>query len=161
DKGERRFANPRNAAAGSLRQKDAAITASRALKLWIYGVGARTGTALRPQRHSQDLDSLRTAGLPVNPAIERAASLDEVFAYCAKWERQRHDVDYQIDGVVIKVDRYALRDEMGSTSKAPRWAVAFKYPPEERTATVKQIAVNTGRTGKVTPFAVLDPVFVG
>lgn len=158
-RGERPFSNPRNAAAGSLRQKDPAITASRALSLWAYGVG--THSDRRAQRHSDELDALRAAGLPINPVIERASSLDEVFAYCEKWQRQRHDVDYQIDGVVIKVDRFGLRNELGATSKAPRWAIAFKFPPEERTALCKRIAVNTGRTGKVTPFAVLDPVFVG
>jgi DNA ligase (NAD+) len=158
-RGERAFANPRNAAAGSLRQKDPAITASRALQLWAYGVG--THSRRRAERHSDELEELRRAGLPINPVIERAASLEEVFAYCGKWQKQRHDVDYQIDGVVIKVDRFGLRDELGATSKAPRWAIAFKFPPEERTALCKQIAVNTGRTGKVTPFAVLEPVFVG
>jgi DNA ligase (NAD+) len=157
--GERPLVNPRNAAAGSLRQKDPSVTASRALQLWAYGVG--TNTQRKAQRHWDELAQLRAAGLPINTVIERAASLDEVFAYCTKWEKQRHDVDYQIDGVVIKVDRFGLRDELGSTSKAPRWAIAFKFPPEERTALCKQIAVNTGRTGKVTPFAVLEPVFVG
>ncbi len=158
ERGDRPFANPRNAAAGSLRQKDSAVTASRALALWIYGTGTH---GRRLERHTEELAALRAAGLPVNQVIERAGSLDDVWAYCEKWQRQRHDVDYQIDGVVIKVDRFALRDELGATSKAPRWALAFKFPPEERTSTVQQIAVNTGRTGKVTPFAVLDPVFVG
>src|SRR6185436_11840095 len=158
--GERVFTNPRNAAAGSLRQKDAAITASRNLHLWAYGVG--TISQRKAQRYSEELEQLRAAGLPINtPVIERAATLDEVFAYCEKWARQRHDVDYQIDGVVIKVDRFGLRDELGATSKAPRWALAYKFPPEERTTVCKQIAVNTGRTGKVTPFAILEPVFVG
>ena len=159
-RGERVFTNPRNAAAGSLRQKDAAITASRNLHLWAYGVG--TISQRKAQRYSEELEQLRAAGLPINtPVIERAATLDEVFAYCEKWARQRHDVDYQIDGVVIKVDRFGLRDELGATSKAPRWALAYKFPPEERTTVCKQIAVNTGRTGKVTPFAILEPVFVG
>jgi DNA ligase (NAD+) len=159
-RGERVFTNPRNAAAGSLRQKDAAITASRNLHLWSYGVGANSQR--KAQRYSEEQEQLRAAGLPINTAItERAATLDEVFAYCEKWARQRHDVDYQIDGVVIKVDRFGLRDELGATSKAPRWALAYKFPPEERTTTCRQIAVNTGRTGKVTPFAVLEPVFVG
>jgi DNA ligase (NAD+) len=158
-RGERPFVNPRNAAAGSLRQKDPAVTATRALRLWAYGTGAHSDR--RPTRHWDELDLLRRSGLPVNPAVARASSLDEVFAYCETWQRQRHDVDYQIDGVVIKVDRFALRDELGATSKAPRWALAFKFPPEERTALCKQIAVNTGRTGKVTPFAVLEPVVVG
>jgi DNA ligase (NAD+) len=156
---ERTFVNPRNAAAGSLRQKDPAVTATRALRLWAYATGVNSGR--RATRHWDELELLRRAGLPVNPATTRASSLDEVFAYCERWQKQRHDVDYQIDGVVIKVDRFGLRDELGSTSKAPRWALAFKFPPEERTALCKQISVNTGRTGKVTPFAVLDPVVVG
>jgi DNA ligase (NAD+) len=160
ERGERPLVNPRNAAAGSLRQKDPSITASRALSLWAYGTGNSTARG-GVERHHQALGRLQAAGLPINPVIERATSLDEDFAYCEKWTRQRHDVDYQIDGVVIKVDQLALREELGATSKAPRWAVAFKFPPEERTALIKQIAVNTGRTGKVTPYAVLEPVFVG
>jgi DNA ligase (NAD+) len=159
ERGERILVNPRNAAAGSLRQKDPSVTASRELALWSYGTGMRSQRGA--ERHSEELETLRQAGLPVNPTIERAGSLDEVMAFCEKWTRQRHSVDYQIDGVVIKVDRFALREELGATSKAPRWAVAFKFPPEERTALVRQIQVNTGRTGKVTPFAVLEPVFVG
>jgi DNA ligase (NAD+) len=157
--GERPLVNPRNAAAGSLRQKDPAVTASRSLKLWVYGTGVHTGRKLA--RHSEELAMLGVAGLPINPVIERAASLDEVFAYIEKWQRQRHDVDYQLDGIVIKVDRFGQREELGATSKAPRWALAYKFPPEERTAVCRQIAVNTGRTGRVTPFAVLDPVIVG
>ncbi len=159
-KGERRMVNPRNAAAGSLRQKDPAVTASRALRLWCYGIGTRKG-GVQLERHSEDLGQLQQAGLPVNSVVEQAQSIEAVFAYCEKWQRRRHDVDYQIDGVVIKVDRYSYRQDLGATSKAPRWAIAFKFPPEERTAVVKQIQVNTGRTGKVTPFAVLEPVFVG
>src|SRR6185436_13405 len=118
--------------------KDPAVTASRALALWVYGTGTN---GRRVERHTDELAALAAAGLPVNPAIERAASLDAVWAFCGKWQSQRHDVDYQIDGVVIKVDRFALRDELGATSKAPRWALAFKFPPEERTSTVQQIAV--------------------
>jgi DNA ligase (NAD+) len=159
-RGERRFANPRNAAAGSLRQKDPAVTAARPLHIWCYGLGAvRDG--FRSARHSEDLAFLEQAGFPVSPAVERAACLDDVFAYCDGWRQRRHDVDYEIDGVVVKVDQHALRRELGATSRAPRWAIAYKFPPEERTALVRQIAVNTGRTGKVTPFAVLEPVVVG
>jgi DNA ligase (NAD+) len=158
-RGERAFVNPRNAAAGSLRQKDPSVTATRALRLWAYGTGVHDGR--EATRHWDELELLRRGGLPVNPATTRATSLDEVFSFCELWQRQRHQVDYQIDGIVIKVDRFALRDEVGATSHAPRWALAFKFPPEERTALCKQIAVNTGRTGKVTPFAVLDPVSVG
>jgi DNA ligase (NAD+) len=158
------LANPRNAAAGSLRQKDPAVTASRPLRIWCYGVApadAPAAPARRRARHSEDLAFLRACGLPVSPDVVQAATLDEAFAACERWQRRRHEVDYQIDGAVVKVDELALHDELGATSRAPRWAIAFKFPPEERTTLVKRIAVNTGRTGKVTPFAVLEPVFVG
>jgi DNA ligase (NAD+) len=162
-RGERALVNPRNAAAGSLRQKDAAITASRGLRLWCYGVG-RPGEVVegkRASRHSEDLHRLRAWGLPVNPTIELAHSLTEVEAFIEKWHQQRHTVDYQIDGIVIKVDRYDQRADLGSTSRAPRWAIAYKFPPEEKTARVLRIAVNTGRTGRVTPYVEIDPVHVG
>jgi DNA ligase (NAD+) len=162
ERGERAFANPRNAAAGSLRQKDPAVTAARSLRFWCYGADSSgDGHRARVARHSQDLDYLRDAGLPINPNIKPARSLAEVSAYCAHWQQHRHDVDYHIDGVVIKVDRYDLRRELGSTSRAPRWAVAYKFPPEERTSLVKRIAVHTGRTGRVTPFVEMEPVLVG
>ena len=160
---EKAFVNPRNAAAGSLRQKDPAITAARGLRIWCYGLGT-PGEAVdsgRTTRHSEDLARLRAWGLPVNPTIERASSLGEVAAYLDRWHKQRHEVDYQIDGVVIKVDRYDQRDDLGATSRAPRWAIAYKFPPEEKTTLVKRIAVNTGRTGRVTPLVELEPVLVG
>jgi DNA ligase (NAD+) len=157
--GQRPFANPRSAAAGSLRQKDPAVTASRPLRLWCYGTAATDDRQV--QLHSEDLAALRQWGLPVNPHVETVATLKEVFAYCERWQRHRHDVDYQIDGAVVKVERLSLRAELGATGRAPRWAVAFKFPPEERATVVRRIAVNTGRTGKVTPFAVLEPVTVG
>ncbi len=162
-KDQRPFANPRNAAAGSLRQKDPAVTAARGLSFWCYGTDAGAGrpVATRAERHSEDLEYLRSLGLPVNPNIERASTLEQVAGYCAKWQAHRHDVDYQIDGVVIKVDRYRQREDLGATSRAPRWAVAYKFPPEERTALVKRIAVHTGRTGRVTPYVELEPVHVG
>ena len=159
--GERPFANPRNAAAGSLRQKDPAISAARPLRLWCYGLGHVEGDGPRHALHSEALATLRDLGLPVNDEIAPASTVADAFARCEHWRQRRHDVAYQIDGVVVKVDELALRDELGSTSRAPRWAIAFKFPPEERTTRVERIAVNTGRTGKVTPFAVLDPVFVG
>jgi DNA ligase (NAD+) len=159
--GQRPFANPRNAAAGSLRQKDPAVSAARPLRLWCYGLGSIEGDGPRHTRHSEALAYLRALGLPVNDEIALASTLADAFARCEHWRQRRHDVAYQIDGVVVKVDELALRDELGATSRAPRWAIAFKFPPEERTTRVERIAVNTGRTGKVTPFAVLDPVFVG
>jgi DNA ligase (NAD+) len=158
--GQRPFANPRNAAAGSLRQKSPAVTAGRALRLWCYGLGQVEGGPRR-RRHAEDLAYLRGLGLPVNPEVIAVSTLAEAFAYCERWRQHRHDVEYQIDGAVVKVDQLELHDELGATSRAPRWAVAFKFPPEERTTRVERIAINTGRTGKVTPFAVLDPVFVG
>jgi DNA ligase (NAD+) len=159
DKEQKTFANPRNAAAGSLRQKDPSVTASRPLRLWCHGVGAVEGR--RFQRHSEILDELKVRGLPVDPNVRRVRSLEEVFDYCERWQRSRHSIDYEIDGVVVKVDQIALQEELGATSHAPRWAIAYKFPPEERTTLLREIGVHTGRTGMVTPFAFLEPVFVG
>jgi DNA ligase (NAD+) len=160
---EKPLVNPRNAAAGSLRQKDPRVTAGRGLAIWCYGMGTpgETVAGQRTTRHSEDLARLRSWGLPVNPTIEKASALAEVGHFVEKWHRQRHQVDYQIDGIVIKVDRYDQRADLGATSRAPRWAVAYKFPPEEKTALVKRIAVNTGRTGRVTPYVELVPVVVG
>jgi DNA ligase (NAD+) len=156
---QRPFANPRNAAAGSLRQKDPQVTASRPLRMWCHGIGVAEGK--RFARHSEVLENLGKAGLPVPPTTERLETLEEVFAYCERWEAHRHDVDYEIDGVVVKVDQTGLQEELGATSKAPRWAIAYKFPPEERTTVLRHIFTHTGRTGVVTPFAQLEPVFVG
>jgi len=154
------FANPRNSAAGSLRQKDASVTATRDLSMWAYQVGALEGG---PELHSQSdaLALLRACGLPVNPEIRVVHGVDEVFAFCTHWREHRHDLDYEIDGVVVKVDDLSLQRRLGATSHAPRWAIAFKFPPEERTTTLLRIMVSIGRTGRATPFAVLEPVFVG
>jgi DNA ligase (NAD+) len=157
-RGERSFANPRNAAAGSLRQKDPQVSASRPLSLWCHGVLSVRGR--RFASHSESLAFLRDAGLPVNPATKVVGSLKDVFAYCERWQRDRHTIDYEIDGVVVKIDSIHQQDELGATSHAPRWAIAYKFPPEERTTLLKRIDVHTGRTGIVTPFAVLEPVFV-
>jgi DNA ligase (NAD+) len=159
ESGGKVFANPRNAAAGSLRQKDPQVTASRPLRLWCHGVLFVRGKRFRS--HSESLNYLREAGLPVNPATGVVGSLKEVFAFSERWQKDRHTVDYEIDGVVVKVDSIAQQDELGATSHAPRWAIAYKFPPEERTTVLRTIAVNTGRTGIVTPFAILDPIFVG
>ncbi len=158
--GQKTFANPRNSAAGSLRQKDAAVTASRELAFWTYQVGALEGGP-ELARHSEALELLRRCGFPVNPEITVLHGIDEVFAFCSDWQRRRHDLDYEIDGVVVKVDDLALQRRLGATSHAPRWAVAFKFPPEERTTKLEDIMVSIGRTGRATPFAVLEPVFVG
>ncbi len=158
--GGRLFANPRNSAAGSLRQKDPAITATRELSLFVYQLGAvEGGPPLRT--HSQTLEHLAALGLPVNPEIRTVATLDEVGERCRWWLEHRHDLDYEIDGVVVKVDDLVVREELGATSKAPRWAIAYKFPPEERTTKLLGIMVSIGRTGKATPFAQLEPVFVG
>ena len=156
---QRPFANPRNAAAGSLRQKDPKVTASRPLALLVHSFGYAEG--VRFDSHSGFLAWCREAGLPVAPTGEVVDGLGGVVAYVEKWQEQRHSVDWEIDGVVVKVDQVALQDELGATSHAPRWAIAYKFPPEERTALLRKIDVHTGRTGKVTPFAVLEPVFVG
>ncbi len=158
--GQKTFANPRNSAAGSLRQKDATITASRELAFWAYQVAALEGSTI-PTRHSQSLELLRAWGLPVNPAITTVHGVEEVFSFCRHWEAHRHDLDYEIDGVVVKLDDLALREELGSTSHAPRWAIAFKLPSEERSTLLRAIEVSIGRTGRATPLAVLEPVFVG
>jgi DNA ligase (NAD+) len=157
--GQRPFSNPRNAAAGSLRQKDPKVTAARPLRLWVHSFGAAEGLGF--ESHLSFLDWAAKAGLPVPPTTEGRDSIDGVKAFLAQWEAGRHSVDWEIDGTVIKVDQTALQIELGATSHAPRWAIAFKFPPEERTALLRSIDVHTGRTGKVTPFAVLDPVFVG
>ncbi len=157
--GERTFANPRNSAAGSLRQKDASITATRELAFWAYQLGEVDGG---PQfaSHHETLEWLSRAGLPVNPEIRSVKGLGEVFSFCQHWQEHRHDLDYEIDGVVVKVDDLAKRAELGSTHHHPRWAIAYKFPPEERTTKLKEIMVSIGKSGKATPFAVLEPVVV-
>jgi DNA ligase (NAD+) len=157
--GGRVFANPRNSAAGSLRQKDPKVTASRPLRMWVHSFGAAEGVSF--DSHLGFLDWAAKAGLPCAPTTERRESLEGVKDFLRHWEEHRHSVDWEIDGTVIKVDRVDLQQEMGTTSHAPRWAIAFKFPPEERTALLERIDTHTGRTGKVTPFAVLEPVFVG
>ncbi|MEO8423486.1 MAG: NAD-dependent DNA ligase LigA [Actinomycetota bacterium] len=156
---QRPFANPRNAAAGSLRQKDPKVTSSRPLRLWVHSFGAAEGIEF--DSHLGFLAWASSAGFPVPPTTTAVDSIAEVEAFLQHWEEHRHSVDWEIDGAVIKVDQTALQRELGATSHAPRWAIAFKFPPEERTALLKKIDVHTGRTGKVTPFAVLEPVFVG
>ncbi|MGA2838376.1 MAG: NAD-dependent DNA ligase LigA [Acidimicrobiales bacterium] len=168
--GEKLFVNPRNSAAGSLRQKDPAVTASRALSFWAYQVGeiqppptSDSGDPLSALATSQSatLAWLGRAGFPVNPEVHLVRGFDDVLAFCGRWEEHRHDLDYDIDGVVVKVDSLAVQRALGSTSRAPRWAIAYKFPPEERSTTLIDIEVSIGRTGKATPFAVLEPVFVG
>ncbi len=156
----RLFANPRNAAAGALRQIDARVTASRNLSLYCYQSGVVAGGP-KLTSHHETLEWISELGLPVNPEIERLADLDAVFAFCQRMETNRHSLGYEIDGAVLKVDLLSQRAEMGQTSRAPRWAIAFKFPPEEKTTLLKNIMVSIGRTGRATPFAILEPVFVG
>ena len=152
--------NPRNAGAGSLRQKDSRITAERDLSLWCYQLGeVRGGPEFT--HHHDTLDYLKKLGFPVNPEIRAVASLAEVYSFCDEWKEHRHELPYDIDGVVVKVDDLRQRETLGFTSRAPRWAIAFKFPPEERNTVLKDIQVSIGRTGRATPFAVLEPIFVG
>ena len=152
-------ANPRNAGAGSLRQKDPAVTATRELSFWAYQLGDVNGT---PQfsSHHDTLDYLRALGFPVNPEVRIVDSLDAVEEFCTHWQNHRNDLPYIIDGVVVKVDDLAQRERLGFTAKAPRWAIAVKFPPEERTTLLRDIKVSIGRTGRATPFAELEPVVV-
>jgi DNA ligase (NAD+) len=152
--------NPRNAGAGSLRQKDASVTASRELAFWSYQLGEVVGGP-EFSSHHETLEFLADLGFPVNPEIRVVGSLDEVEQFCSRWQQHRHDLPYEIDGAVVKVDDLAQREVLGFTSRAPRWAIAFKFPPEERTTVLNAIEVSIGRTGRATPFAVLEPVFVG
>ncbi|GAA4110543.1 NAD-dependent DNA ligase LigA [Nocardioides fonticola] len=152
------FANPRNAAAGSLRQKDPRVTASRALDMVCHGIGAREG--FEPASQSGAYEALRAWGLPTSDRVRVLSSLAEVEEFIAHYGEHRHDVEHEIDGVVVKVDDVALQRRLGSTSRAPRWAIAYKYPPEEVNTLLKEIRVNVGRTGRVTPFGVMEPTRV-
>jgi DNA ligase (NAD+) len=150
-------ANPRNAGAGSLRQKNAQITATRELSFWAYQLGEVVG-APNFSTHTQTLDYLRSLGFPINPEVKTLDSLNKVVDFCQHWEASRHDLNYEIDGVVVKLDDLAQREQLGFTSRAPRWAIAVKFAPEERNTILKDISVSIGRTGRATPFAVLEPV---
>ena len=156
--GKQRFANPRNAAAGSLRQKDPKVTASRPLDLVVHGIGAADGISFEQQSSAYEL--LKSWGLPTSNKFKVVNSRKEVFAFIDQYEKHRHDVEHEIDGVVIKVNEIAVQNELGFTSRAPKWAIAFKYPPEEVTTKLLDIKVSVGRTGRVTPFAFMEPVKV-
>ena len=156
--GKAPFANPRNAAAGSLRQKDPRITASRPLRMLLHGVGGRSG--FDPPTQSSAYAALRELGLPAPTSQQVYAELLDVHRYVRHWGEHKHDAEHEIDGVVVKVDQIALQRRLGATSKAPRWAVAYKYPPEEVTTKLLDIRVNVGRTGRVTPFGFMQPVRV-
>ncbi|MBK6560706.1 NAD-dependent DNA ligase LigA [Candidatus Amarobacter glycogenicus] len=152
------YANPRNAAAGSVRQKDPSVTASRPLAMFIYQLGWCEGT--RPESHHETLEWLRAMGFNVNPETRLHANLPETHERIAWWERERERLDYDIDGVVLKIDATRDWDRLGYVGREPRWATAFKFPPQQRTTKLRQIAVNVGRTGVLTPFAVLEPVVI-
>jgi DNA ligase (NAD+) len=158
DAGKPMFANPRNAAAGSLRQKDPRVTASRDLGMVCHGIGARRG--FEPTAQSAAYDALRAWGLPTSDRVRVLPDLAAVREFITFYGEHRHDVEHEIDGVVVKVDEVALQRRLGSTSRAPRWAIAFKYPPEEVNAKLLDIRVNVGRTGRVTPYGVMEPTRV-
>ena len=153
---ERLFANPRNSAAGSLRQKDPRITASRHLDFFGYQIGYTQGMDVHSQWEALQL--LRDWGFPVNPHIALAKTLDEVMDYCNKWEKERFNLPYEIDGVVIKINDFVQQQELGTVARDPRWAIAFKYPPTQVATQLLDIRVNIGRTGSVNPWALLEPV---
>jgi len=151
--------NPRNAAAGSLRQKDSRITAARPLSFWAYGIGVHDGAAL--QSHWETLAWLKVHGFPINPFAERLESVDAVAKACREWERKRSGLDYEIDGIVIKVDDYAQQQRLGALHSRPRWARAFKWAPMTATTRLEKIMIRVGRTGALNPWAILQPVEVG
>ncbi|BBG04155.1 MULTISPECIES: NAD-dependent DNA ligase LigA [Pseudonocardia] len=156
--GKEPFANPRNTAAGSLRQKDPRVTASRNLRLICHGLGRRAG--FTPRTQSEAYDALVAWGLPISPRAKVLRGIEAVIEFVEHWGEHRHDVEHEIDGVVVKVDEVALQRRLGATSRFPRWAIAYKYPPEQATTRLLDIRVNVGRTGRVTPFAVMEPVKV-
>ncbi|MGH3979291.1 MAG: NAD-dependent DNA ligase LigA [Pseudonocardiaceae bacterium] len=158
ESGKPAFANPRNSAAGSLRQKDPRVSASRPLRLLCHGFGKRRG--FDPSRQSEAYDALRAWGLPVSDRTRLLGSVEELVEHIAYWGEHRHDVEQEIDGVAVKIDEVSAQRRLGSTSRAPRWAIAYKYPPEEATTRLLDIRVNVGRTGRVTPFAFMEPVTV-
>ena len=161
DAGEPLFANPRNAAAGTMRNLDPALVAKRGLSAWTYQlVDVGEGVTTRLSTHAETLDVLKDWGLPVERNWKRCVGVEELVAFTHEWQERRRTLDFDTDGVVIKLDRLDLRARLGTTSKFPRWAIAYKFPAEQKTTLLKSIDVNVGRTGAVTPFAMLEPVFV-
>ncbi len=157
--GEPTFANPRNSAAGSIRQLDPALAAERPLSIWCYGLGATRGLDLAT--HSEELEWLRDQGFKVNPDTAHHPGVEGVVKRCHWWEERREELDFEIDGVVVKVDERALWRELGVVGREPRWAIAWKFPPTTATTTLKSVVWNVGRTGHLVPFAMLEPVHVG
>ena len=157
--GEPTFANPRNSAAGSIRQLDPALAAARPLSIWCYGLGAMRG--LDPTTHSEELEWLRDHGFKVNPDVDHHPGIDSVVKRCRWWEERRDQLDYEIDGVVVKLDERALWRELGVVGREPRWAIAWKFAPTTATTKLLDVVWNVGRTGHLVPFAMLEPVHVG
>ncbi|OIR41361.1 NAD-dependent DNA ligase LigA [Corynebacterium sp. NML130628] len=158
EEGGKPFANPRNAAAGGLRQKDPEDVKKRKLRMICHGIGARKGFV--PETQHEAYAQMAAWGLPVSKYTKRAASADDVVKAVRYWEQHRHDAIHEMDGLVVKVDAVEEQRQLGATSRAPRWAIAYKYPPEEVTTKLLDIEVSVGRTGRVTPYAVMEPVFV-
>jgi len=158
--GQPPFANPRNAAAGSVRQLDPSVTARRRLDIWVYGVGAVEGGSTPPSQW-ETLQWLRGLGFRVNPFPRRVGALQEVFDYYREWVEKHHDLPYETDGVVVKVDTVALWDRLGVVGREPRWAIAYKWPPTRAVTRLISIGINVGRTGRLNPYALLEPVPVG
>jgi len=157
EKEEKIFANPRNAASGSLRQLDSSITAKRDLSMFCYGA-IFADAKIAPKAHSESITALKRLGFKTNPNMEVVKNIEEAIEYCKKWEHKRFELDYATDGVVIKVNNLALQEELGFTSRAPKWATAFKFPPEEVNTKLLDIEINVGKTGAVNPVAILKPV---
>ena len=158
EEGKQRFANPRNAAAGSLRQKDPRITAARPLSMVVHGIGASEGATFQSQ--GEAYEQLKSWGLPISSRFKIVKTRSEVIEFINYYEKHRHDVEHEIDGAVVKVNEIEVQEELGFTSRAPKWAIAFKYPPEEVTTRILDIKVSVGRTGRITPFAFMEPVVV-
>ncbi|HET9162340.1 MAG TPA: NAD-dependent DNA ligase LigA [Solirubrobacterales bacterium] len=157
--GEAAFANPRNSAAGSIRQLDPALAAERPLSIWCYGLGAMRG--LDPPTHGEEIAWLREHGFKVNPDTDQHAEIDSVVERCRWWEERREQLDYEIDGVVVKIDERAMWRELGVVGREPRWAIAWKFAPTTATTKLLDVVWNVGRTGHLVPFAMLEPVHVG
>ncbi len=157
--GQRTFANPRNSAAGSLRQLDPQVTRSRPLSIWCYGIGASEG--LDHTTHHESIEWLREHGFKVNQDVELHGDIDSVLAACRAWEARRDTLDYEIDGVVVKINDYGTQSLLGVVGREPRWAIAFKFAPTTAVTRLEKIGVNVGRTGNLIPFAILEPVQVG
>lgn len=158
DAGEPQFANPRNAAAGSLKLLDPRITARRPLSIFAYAIGFSEGIELNT--HAECLKLIKDFGLPVNPHTRVCKNIEEVVRYCNDWDNRRRELDYMVDGMVVKVNRLALHDRLGATSKSPRWVISYKYQPEQAITTIEEITVQVGKTGTLTPVANLLPVLL-